>query len=259
MAVGRSLHVGINQISPAFPGGGKLEGAENDAQAMRDLVAHDFQTELIPGPDASRDTILSRLLHYAEVSHRGDIFLFTFAGHGTSRVREQPDHDEPADEAIVLTDRLLFDDELRLTVWPKFRTGVRVLMVADSCSSGTVASLMRSDGSEALQMREITRETRERHLQKYGAFYEKILVPVYAPITANVLLLAACRDGEKTPDDFPNGVFTQALLNVMNGSNPANYRELIDRIVESVGPQVPQLTPVPPVSDDFIGQRPFTI
>ena len=258
-AVGRSLHVGINEVSPAFPNARRLRGAERDAQAMYELArARKFEAELIPASRANHSTVITKLLDAAHESKPGDIFLFTFAGHGTGESDCDQDEGDRQDEALVLTDVLLFDDELRLKVWPEFKKGVRVLMIADSCHSGTVASLTGSGESKAV-MREISSETREEHLKEYRQFYRQLVTPVYAPIEANVLLLAACGDFEKTPDGFPHGDFTQALLDVINTSSPANYRELIDRIAQQVGPQIPLLTPVPPEDEGFILQRPFTI
>jgi hypothetical protein len=259
MPVGRSLHVGINEVSPAFPNARRLRGAERDAQAMYNLAcARNFEAELIPASQANHATVITKLLDAAHSSKPGDIFLFTFAGHGTGESDDGVDEDDGQDEALVLTDVLLFDDELRLKVWPEFKKDVRVLMIADSCHSGTVAAFTGS-GIKAPVMREISSETRERHLKEYRQFYRQLVAPVYAPIEANVLLLAACGDFEKTPDGFPHGEFTQALLNVINTSSPANYRELIDGIAQLVGPQRPVLTPLQPVSEDFIRQRPFTI
>jgi hypothetical protein len=227
---------------------------------MRDLaLSRNFEAELIPGPKANYATVISKLLSAAEALHRGDIFLLTFAGHGTGEFDEN-DQDEPdtQDEAIVLLDALLFDDELRLKVWPAFRKGVRVLMVADSCHSGTVAALSEGSG-KGPPVREISQETRQEHLREYRQFYRQLVVPVYAPTEASVLLLAACRDLEKTPDDFPHGPFTAALLKVVNEQNPQNYTDLIKKVRKLVGPQIPQLFPFPTPDPDFMAQKPFTI
>lgn len=260
MPVGRSLHVGINEPSPAFPSGGRLRGAENDAAAMRDLASsRNFEAELIPPSLANYSTVITKLLGAAQASNPGDIFLFTFAGHGTGELDDGNDEKDRQDEALVLTDTLLFDDDLRLKVWPAFKKGVRVLMIADSCHSGSVAALTVESKPKAPVLREISAETRRKHLKEYRHFYRQLVTPVYAPIEANVLLLAACEDFDTTPDGYPHGDFTQALLNVLSTSSPANYHELIERIAVEVGPQNPVLTPLEPVDQGFIGQRPFTI
>lgn len=255
MRVGRSLHVGINRYSSAFPNATELDGPENSAARMRDLVCGRFQTELVQGANANRQTIEQRLLHYAEVSESGDIFLFTFSGHGTSIVREfDPDRDELDDEAILLHDFWLYDDELRLNIWPRFHQGVRVLMIADSCHSGTILRAARC--TKVLQ---ISTETREAHLREHGWFYRQLMVPVFAPVEASVLLLAACGDNDETPDGSPLTGFTEALVRVLEEQNPRDYNDLLGKIRMQVGPQIPQLAFLPAVDKEFIGQRPFTI
>src|SRR5205814_2346373 len=71
----------------------------------------------------------------------GDIFLFTFAGHGTQRGAEDPAETDFQDETLVLFDHILIDNVLRRELWPRFAPGVRVVMVSDSCHSGTVFML----------------------------------------------------------------------------------------------------------------------
>jgi len=262
MPIGRSLHVGINQVSPAFPNAGILTGPENDAVAMRDLAEErGFVTELIRGQDATSVTVVAKLLEAAAVSQPGDIFLFTFAGHGTGEFDPSSEEDDNQDEALLLYDGLLFDDQLSGGIWPNFQQGVRVLMIADSCHSGTVAALILGGATQDrdTRVREISQETRAEHLKTYRHFYRQLAVPVFAPIAANVLLLAACGDLDTTPDGDPHGVFTAALLQVIQDGKPKNYADLIAKARQLVGPQVPQLTPVPPIDQAFIGQVPFTI
>jgi len=261
MPTGRSLHIGINDVSAAaFPDAGHLSGPENDAIAMRNLATQrGFLAELIPPNEAVYDNVKVKLLAAAEAAKPGDIFLFTFAGHGTGKFdlhSTEPDH---RDEALLLHDKLLWDNDLRLNIWPAFSRDVRVLMIADSCHSGTVAELFLNHGTRTFRAREISEETREKHLQKYQEFYRRLSTPVHDSISANVLLLAACGDTENTPDDFPNGVFTATLLRVLDEEQPKNYADLINKIRQHVGPQKPRLFPVPPVNQGFIDQLPFTI
>jgi hypothetical protein len=264
MPVGRSLHVGINQVSSAvFPNASTLTGPENDAQAMSDL-AHDrfqFVTKVVKGPEATYARVKAELLQAANDSQPKDIFLFTFAGHGTAQFDPSPEEGDNQDEAILLYDALLFDDELSMDIWPAFKKDVRVLMIADSCHSGTVVSLAgeRGAGGRCPHVRQISNETREEHLRAYREFYKRLSVPVFAPIQASVLLLAACGDFEETPDGDPLGAFTAAMLQVINNQQPANYRDLIGKISLLVGPQTPRLTPIEPADQAFINQVPFTI
>lgn len=260
MPVGRSLHLGINQYGPAFPNATTLTGPENAAMEMERLArGRGFRTELLLGSQAGYATVVARLLRAAADSNEGDIFLFTFSGHGTFDTDRNGDEDDNQDEALLLHDALLFDDELRLTIWPAFRRGVRVLMIADSCHSGTVATLPIASNTDRGQILQISEETRLQHLQDYRGFYEHFFAPMRVTIEASVLLLAACRDDETTIDGDPLTMFTAAMLRVVNEQNPQNYRDLIQKIDALVDPQTPVLTPIPPPNQAFIDQIPFTI
>src|SRR5690349_12341262 len=131
MAVGLSLHVGVDRVdSDIFPNASELMGPENDARAMRDLAAnHGFTPEILAGPQATYSNVIAKLQNAAQTLSSGDIFLFTFAGHGTGMIDTDGDESDNQDEAVLLFDQMLFDDDLRLNVWPTFKQGVRVLMV----------------------------------------------------------------------------------------------------------------------------------
>jgi hypothetical protein len=122
----------------------------NDAVTMSNIaLARGFtEVKLLLGPEATFQRVVAEIERAAVGVGRlvaGDIFLFTFAGHG-SRVpdserllSEEPDR---KDEAIVLYDRLLLDDYLQRVLWPKFDKGVRIVGVADSCHSGSALFAM---------------------------------------------------------------------------------------------------------------------
>ena len=68
----------------------------------------------------------------------GDFFLCTYSGHG-GQVRDKNHEEESdrSDETWVLYDRQLVDDEL-YALWATFKPGVRVVILSDSCHSGSV-------------------------------------------------------------------------------------------------------------------------
>lgn len=163
MPRGISLHVGINEVSDdAFPGLAPLVGCEGDAEAMRDIAELKgfAPATLLQGKEAKFKTVVKNIKEAAAALHEGDIFLFTFAGHGCPtfdedlNLVEEPDE---LDENIVLFDLILLDDYMRRVLWPQFRKGVRIVGVADSCHSGT--SLMGVAEEESIVLtehREIT-------------------------------------------------------------------------------------------------------
>lgn len=292
MPKGISLHVGINSVRPAFPTAADLVGCEDDARAMYDLarVQHFSRRELLLGPNASYRRVEMEIRAASDELEAGDIFLFTFAGHGSGEA--DLDHEEPdnQDETILLFDRMLFDDVLERDLWVGFEPGVRILMVADSCHSGTVSfvadaftiarqteHLLLGDleisattgislvGTDNPPLRTISKAASQQHLATYSNFYAKILgtllPPAFAlPIKASVLLIAACQDDESTADGAPHGVFTQALLDVWNGGSfTGTYKDFITEISGKFSGQNqhPALTFIG--QSDFSDQRPFSI
>jgi metacaspase-1 len=136
----RALVVGIND----YPGtGSDLYGCLNDAYDWRDaLAARGFDIASLFDFNATRDGILTELKYLLGSSESGDLIVFTYSGHGTWVPSK--DADEPRDEAICPYDIRsagpITDDEL-FAVFSRRPRGVRVVMVADSCFSGTLQRL----------------------------------------------------------------------------------------------------------------------
>jgi len=289
MNQGISLHVGINKASSAFPNAATLTGAENDAREMEKIAAANLFTtrDLLLGPDATYGRVTTKIRTAAKALKQGDIFLFTFAGHGFQRP-DAGDIDEDGDfkdESILLYDFELFDDVIRRELLPLFRPGVRILGILDSCHSETAFTIPHgpipappppsggqpeiADLEEAppiltpdgLRSRTARRSVGEAHFAEYGEFYENTLLPlVPRPILASVLLLAACQANATTPDGNPNGVYTAAMLKALKDFDPTNYDDLVTKIKTIMNR--PFQTPTieflgePP---DFRTQRPFTV
>src|SRR5207244_998032 len=141
---GMSLHIAVNAPDPAqFPGAPVLKGCDNDARAMARIAsANQFIVDpLLLGRAATADVVKKRILYAAsELQQPGDVFFLSFSGNGSRIPSMEEPQDEPLDSAWVLYDRMLLDDEL-YELWTKFAPGVRVLVLSDSCSSGSVISL----------------------------------------------------------------------------------------------------------------------
>lgn len=147
MPRGISVHVGVNTPDPAF-GVTQLQGCVFDANSMRDIaVSSGFEPTVFLNGNATFENVSAAILAAAEQLTAGDIFLFTFAGHGSfqSTIFSNEENDGQ-DETILLHDCVLIDNFLRRNLWSQFAEGVRILGVADSCNSSTVltASLIGS-------------------------------------------------------------------------------------------------------------------
>ena len=277
MPRGISLHVGINEYSSAFPGAGKLEGCRNDAVAM-EKIAKDSgfeQRDLLLGCDATYMRVTAKILSAASQLEKDDIFFFSFAGHGYQHGDKifGGDERDGLDETLLLFDAELFDDVLRKELWPRFKPGVRILMVADSCHSETANFVPPTDNEDGNSpppdmpvtpggsgaIRSVKPGAGDRHLEEYGEFYRSIKLPSDTTISASIMLLAACLDMQTTGDGNPNGVYTDAMLKVLE-SKPVDYfalREGIQKIFDDADrDQTPTISMEGP---DFRGQKPFMI
>lgn len=285
MSRGISMHVGVNFTSVSTT---PLLGCVNDATEMA-LIAeqHGFEGhEVIANSQATFNYVTDKIKDAATKLGPGDIFFFSFSGHGSFIADEDFDEVDYRDETLVLYDLMLIDDVLARDLWPRFAAGVRILMVADSCYSGTVLQRIahpknRDEARAAEEKRRvaagrdiagsripsetikmISNADRLRHLAQNRAIYQEIFknLPENPYVSATVLLFAACEDSKTTGDGFPNSVFTQAVLDVVRRrSPPTSYTQLKSDVAALlVSTQVPQLTGLGPNVATFEAEHPFS-
>jgi Caspase domain/Putative peptidoglycan binding domain len=180
-----SLHIGINRVNAALYGGwnGALSGCENDCDTMIGIARAEGYTTLPPLKTASATSqaILDTIQAAAGRMAAGDTFMVTYAGHGGQVPNSDADVDPEADskdETWVCYDRQLIDDEL-WRAWQTFAAGVNIIVISDSCHSGTIARLFMSRGTEAVA-EEVDRVQAETYLLK-KAYYANLAVPRPGP------------------------------------------------------------------------------
>jgi lysophospholipase L1-like esterase len=287
---GMSLHVGVDKVDPAHYAGwdGALKSCENDAKAMARLAkSRGFETKTLLTSEATRAAVIAGIKEAAAELKAGDMFLFSVSGHG-GRIPdfnqdEDHDGDEKMDETLCLHDFQLADDELYM-LWGEFRAGVRVLMVTDTCHSG---SMVRAGpalptnlfGQTIVPPREqnvrmmpldieekVWRQNRDAYRdasRSYSAIKESVMMsPLNSPVKASVLNLGACKDTQFAIDGPDHGAFTGALLEIWNDGRFAGdyraFRASIDVLIGSDS-QTPQLFDALHKAPHFIGDVPFSI
>lgn len=288
MAKGISVHVGVNRVNAPGISVPDLRGCENDARAMYDIAhASGF---ISPGPilseEATFDRVITEIESAAAQLSDGDIFLFTFSGHGTRHGTDDIDEVDYKDECLVLHDRILVDNVFRRQLWPKFKAGVRVLAISDSCYGGGVFLIaealhgigvslfspfsreIASKVAEEVVKIEISRTIPEGENQLhfnylrdfYAALRESLPSGPAPPLSASLLLIGACKEFQQAADGPQHGAFTQALLSVWN-TGPQDYQGFVKAIKQQLAgrPQEPVLTAAPQPNLAFLAQRPFTI
>lgn len=142
--VGLAICVGLNVVDHAnyYKGWTILDlgGCVNDAEFMSHLAhEHGYLVRKILRNEATTRNVKSWIERAAAGLVEGDILLVSFAGHGGQMRDENGDerNEDGKDETWCLFDRQIVDDELAF-LWSKFRRGVRIIVVSDSCNSGSV-------------------------------------------------------------------------------------------------------------------------
>jgi len=135
-----SINIGLNGVDPDAYNGwdGALAGCVNDALAMQKIAdGLGYVSTLILDGEATADRIVAEIGQAAFNLDDGGIVLITFSGHGGQMTDVNGDEADGKDETWVCYDRQMIDDEL-YNLWSQFPTGARILVLSDSCHSGTV-------------------------------------------------------------------------------------------------------------------------
>jgi hypothetical protein len=271
---GIGVTIGLNAVDPAHYGGwaGPLRNCEADAAAIAQIGrSRGFEMSTLLTPAATRAAVISALERGARELAAGDMFLLSYAGHG-GQVRDvdgEDDEDDQQDETWGLHDGLVIDDELNV-VFSKFTAGVRVLVLSDSCHSGTVTRKDAKGRAAAARLPpgavirgmpgDVSIRTYEQHREHYSAVQRAIPAGVTAQIRATVRLLSACQDHEFAVDGEAHGVFTGALLDVWNdGGFTGTYDEFHRAIVSRVTMQTPNHFVIGAPNPSFAAGPPFTL
>lgn len=270
MAKGISLHIGLNFVDPRHYQGwnGELNACIADARDMRKLAKKNGFTgnNMLLDGQATAAAVTAAIGDASKELSRGDIFFLTYSGHG-GQVRDtngdEKDNDR-MDETWVLFDRQLVDDEL-YNLWSKFKTGVRILALSDSCHSGTVTRdipVFLGAGPRPRAMpRPVGVAVENANRELYGDIQKNTAGTERIKVKASVLLLSGCMDNQTSMDGDSNGAFTGMLKKIWNGGRfTGNYRKLRDKIVAQMpSTQTPNYYFIGAANAAFEGQKPFTI
>lgn len=281
MAKGVSLHIGLNQVDPNHyrdqygkPWSGDLVACENDARDMQAIAeAQGFRPSMLLTADATVEQVLGALKQASGDLAAGDVLFVTYSGHG-GQVRDL--HDEESDhldETWCLFDRQLVDDEL-YAAWGKFQPGVRILVLSDSCHSGTVTRVIERERDQLMQALETGELPRPRglplgviagtyvaHRETYDHIQDVYPTAETVDVPASILLISGCQDKQTSMDGAFNGAFTGALLDTWDrGAFEGDYRSFHEAIRGRL-PQTQQPNYFTTGAPDpaFEGERPFTI
>lgn len=252
MGRGISIHLGLNFVDPKHYDGwdGELRACEQDAIDMERLaLSRQFRARKLLRGEATSSALLSELAHAAAELTRGDTLLLTYSGHGGQMRDLDGDEEDGLDETWCLFDRQVIDDEL-YAAFMRFQPGVRIVVLSDSCHSGTVTKFVemrsfvhaREDESPLFRAMpdEVARRVYGLHQDVYKGIQRSVAGTDDARIPASVLLISGCQDGQLSSDGSRNGLFTGTLLKVWNDGRFVGSYSKLHRVLQKALPAYQQ-------------------
>jgi len=245
----KALCIGIND----YPGTqNDLSGCVNDANDWAAaLAARSFSVTKLIDAQATKAAMVSAMSGLISGAAKGDTVVITYSGHGTWAPDKNGDEPDGRDEALCPWDigsgKVLLDDEIAV-IFANHVAGVRVLLISDSCHSGSVT---RGDDSDLDAGMPRARFLPPSVWMKAGDVPAPKAsgLPLISGLTRSGgdLLMAGCTDTQYSWDTSfkgrPNGAFTYyALKALATLPASASYADWFKKITPTFLPtnQLPQ-------------------
>jgi hypothetical protein len=261
----KALCIGINN----YPGTQMdLKGCINDANDWADaLAARGFSVSKLLDDQATKAAMVAAMGNLIGKAAKGDSLVITFAGHGTYQPDTDGDEADGLDEGLCPYDlhtngSAFIDDEIK-DLFATRKPGVRIVLITDSCHSGTVtrAAKAEPDADTRPRFMPMGNWLPDKLLPKNraGKLASTVVAPVGAsPLMAGYsralgdLLLSGCKEG---PNNFsydakingrPNGAFSYYALKALKTLRPdATYidwhKAIVKYLPSASYPQSPQI------------------
>jgi hypothetical protein len=245
-----ALTIGINDYQEI---GASLTGCVNDANGWRDaLERRGFSVHHMTDGQATLSAMREAIADLVATTRYGDIAVITYSGHGTWVPDMDKDEPDGRDEALVphdvLSNGVLTDDDLH-DLFSERHSGARLVMISDSCHSGTVNRFAGPITTDRPRVRYVAPEV---HLmsEELPAARAVAAMPPRGKSRPSALLMAGCKDLEYSYDGIGNaqmGAFSYVALNTLARlPEGATYRDWLAqiRLVLPAAdlPQTPQLS-----------------
>lgn len=242
-----ALLVGLRKVDATkylgWTGENGCQGCELDVDNIERILApSNYDVTILKTEKATRRNVIKELRAAADKLESGDILVFYYSGHGGQQPDQNGDELDGQDETLVLYDGELRDDALN-KVWLSIKPGVRVVMLSDSCNSGT-------------------------NYKGFKGFKPKAtpIAPLDAKaageMRAMMIHMGGCRDGKTSDGYVGGGLFTMSLCNAWQGGKfKGNSRALYEKVAAMVSAETPDQQPAyneyGAVSAQFRKQKPF--
>jgi len=277
MVKGISIHIGMEYIDAEHYGSdGALRTCGKDCLDMKEIAeAQNFEeTTVLLNEEANRESVTTAIANAAEKLKSGDMLFLSYSGHGGSVPDESGDEDDGKDESWCLFDGFLLDDEL-YALWTRFEEGVRIMVVSDSCHSGTMTKVAPGQDPETMI---VSKYFPDEEAEKVYLAHKSMYLEIKAiasessdkEVKASVKLIAGCQDIESSyvlPND-ENSLLTMEINRVWDagqfvGTTPEFFEQVKKGVTDIASEnriyQEPNLYDVGMKNEKFDTQKPFGI
>jgi len=247
----KALCIGIND----YPGTqNDLSGCVNDARDWAaELKGRGYAVDMLLDAAATHAAMSDAMGGLIDGARSGDTLVLTYSGHGTWVPDSSGDEPDGRDEALcpydIGTAGPLLDDDIH-ALFDRRAPGVRILLISDSCHSGSVTRGAEDDldpGGARVRFLPLSAWMADSDLPPPVARPPKVVSGLKR--TGGDLLLAGCQDTEYSYDTSfrgrPNGAFTYYALKTLHEQKPATYDAWLNAIrgylPSSRLPQSPQI------------------
>lgn len=221
-----ALCIGIND----YPGTeSDLSGCVNDAHDWSAaLTARGFSTRTLIDSKATKKAMIAEIGDLIGNAARNDSVVLTYSGHGTWVPDQSGDEPDGRDEALCPWDigdgEVLLDDELH-TLLRQRVAGVRIVIISDSCHSGSVTRGDTADLDPGMpSARFLPPEVWMKTARLPSRMPGRILGGIAR--SGGDLLMAGCLDTQYSWDTSfkgrPNGAFTYYALKALASLPPGS-------------------------------------
>ena len=182
-----------------------------------------------------------------ERARPNDVAVFYFAGHGSQAPDKNHDEADNSDETLMFHDARtdgihdLIDDELNQMLARLHKKTTHIVVILDSCNSGTAT---RGPEASTVKARFFTPMTEEVGDVAIGEGTGEGADGMTTEALPGMVLFSAATDSNPALEKNGRGIFTDALLRVMMdvGEQPLTYAQvarLTPPLVSAESPQVP--------------------